>query len=320
MLVFDKAYIEVRNRYILPLTNYSVPYKNLKTTNIKSIIGEKFKSVDDLGNGSYLLYFDNEILIKALIGDIELFYIRTILQKEDVEAVNGINITANWNIVTNYYHLFFCASLLLRLCHRGNLFLDSDLQKTLQTLISQVLGFPIKLDNNLLYEIQIYNGEYVMKLSPSTGKTHEFVWKMIDELINEFILLSTPKSEEYTVLKSIKNINNKLNNTYPSQLRNKVNYQPLYGIEYLDKRLFPINTSASWLNEIMSFDISEVIGNDNRIANICSAYGKFIEIFSSKLIFDYFDIKGNQNGILKKINDGRTKKVSIIDYPYAFNI
>ena len=107
MLVYDKAYTEIKNKYVLPLTAYSIPYHSLKKTNIKSIICNKFKSVDDLGNNQYLLYFDSDILIKALLGDVELFLLREILQKEDVCNINKVNVTANWNIVTNYYHLFF---------------------------------------------------------------------------------------------------------------------------------------------------------------------------------------------------------------------
>lgn len=320
MLVYDKAYMEIKNKYILPLTDYSIPYKSLKKINIKEIICNNFRSVDDLGNHEYILYFDNDILIKSLLGDVELFLLRSLLQREDVKNVNTVNITANWNIVTNYYYLFFCASLLLRLCHRGNLFLDKEKKKQLQSLISQVLGTPITIDSNLFYEIQIKDGEYVMKLSPANVNTHEIVWKKMDELINEFLLLSNNKSDEQTILKSIKNINNSLNCTYPSKLRNRVNYQPLYGIEFLEKKLFSMNTNVSWVKELISFDINEVKDNDNRIADVCLAYGKYIEIMSEKLIGEYYSIRGNENGILKKINKGRTEKITFNDYPFAFNI
>ncbi|MEL7606532.1 MAG: hypothetical protein AAGU39_10800 [Sedimentibacter saalensis] len=320
MLVFDKAYVEVKNKYILPLIDYSVPYRSLRNNNIKSILCNKFISVDDLGNKEYRLYFEKDILIKALLGDIELFFIRAVLQKEDVNCVSHSSISANWNIVTNYYYSFFYASLLLRICHRGNLFLDLEIKKQLEILISQVIGTPISLDSNLFYEIQSMNGNYAIKLSPSAANTHEIVWKKIDDLMDELILLSRSNSEESTVLKSIKNINNKLSNTYPSKLRNRVNYQPLYGIEYLDRKLYPLNCSYSWLKEIISFDISEIRENDNRIANVAIAYAKYIEIICNKLISEYFEIKGIENGILCKINEGRSEKIVISDLPFTYDM
>ena len=152
------------------------------------------------------------------------------------------------------------------------------------------------------------------------ANTHEIVWKKMDELINEFLLLSNHSSDEQTILKSIKNINNKLSSTYPSQLRNRVNYQPLYGIEYIEKRLFPMNSNVSWVKELISFDWSEVKDNDNRIADVCLAYGKYIEIMCEKLISEYYNIRGNESGILRKINEGREEKITFNDYPYAFNI
>jgi len=321
MFVYDKAYMAVKNKYILPLTRYSVPYTKLRTLNIKSVLIDKFKSVDDLGNKSYLIYFDNDILLKALLGDIELFYIRSIIQKADVQYIMDKNVSANWNIVTNYYYSFFLASLMLRLCHRGNLFLDKSLKTTFEKLISEVIGERINLDNNLFYEIQIQDSSYVMKLSPAISNTHELVWKKMDELMDELLLLSGPRSDEYLILKSIKNINNKLSNTYPSKLRNKVNYQPLYGLEYLDKKIYPLNSIAtSWLKELINFNIEEIIENDNRIANISQAYTEYIYIFCNNLINEYFNMNGFQNGIISKLNENRSKKIVLNELPFAYEI
>jgi len=48
--------------------------------------------------------------------------------------------------------------------------------------------------------------------------------------------------------------------------------------------------------------------------------GKYIEIMCEKLISEYYNIRGNESGILRKINEGREEKITFNDYPYAFNI
>ena len=81
-----------------------------------------------------------------------------------------------------------------------------------------------------------------------------------------------------------------------------------------------MNSNVSWVKELISFDWSEVKDNDNRIADVCLAYGKYIEIMCEKLISEYYNIRGNESGILRKINEGREEKITFNDYPYAFNI
>lgn len=122
MLVYDRAYIEIKNKYLIPLTNYSVPYTHLKNTNIKSFILTKSKAVTIRSRNEYIFHFEQSDLLKGVLGEVELFYIRQVIQDNDSELISKINISANWNIVTNYYSAFFSASLFLRLCYRGNIF------------------------------------------------------------------------------------------------------------------------------------------------------------------------------------------------------
>lgn len=320
MLVYDRAFNEIRVKYILPLSKFSVPYKSLKNINIRSIIYNELRSVTDFGNNEYLLHYDQDILLKSILGEIELFYIRTILQKEDTKVVDNPDITPNWNIVTNYYHLFFNASLLLRLFHRGTIYLEKELKIQLQELISVQIGIPIKLQNNQFFEIINYCGELVIKITSNNDSSHELVWKKVDMIIDELLLLSVPNSDEQTILKSLKNINVKLSCTFPSQLRNRVNYQPLYGIACIERKLFPFKPRELWLGEILNFDFNEAEKNDNKIVDICTSYGNYIEIFCQKLIFEYFNIRGNENGILKKINENRDTKIISKNHPFSFDI
>lgn len=316
MLIYDRAYTEIKNKYIVPLTNFSVPYTHLKNSNIKSIILSKSKSVEIRNGNEYVFFFEKSDLLKGLLGDIELFYIRYIIQNYDVREISKANVSANWNIVSNYYNAFFVASLFLRLCYRGNIFLDNEIRKNTEKLISSVTGEVVKLDSNQFYEVIEEESELVLKLQPMKPVgTHELVWKQMDLLVDELRMLARKKSDEALILTSIKEINNKLVNTYPSKLRNRVNYQPVYGLQYVDKKLFPINENISWINQLLHFEDTD---DDNQIACYMYAYTKYIEQFCINIITEYYTIKGYENGILKKINDNRSDKIGKGELIYSF--
>lgn len=299
MFVYDKAFMELRSKYLIPIANYSVSYNHLRNMNIKNIILTKSKAIDVLNDNEYIFHFDESDILKGLLGDIELFYIRQVIQRRDAEICGGLRISANWNIVTNYYRAFFTASLMLRLCHRGNIFFDKELKRNIEKLISNVTGNVMRLDSNQFYEVDKINDEFVLKIVPMKDGTHELVWKKMDELINQMLLLTRKKTDEALVLGEIKKINDKLKNTYPSQLRNRVNYQPLYGLEYLDKNLFHINKKISWMEQLLNFENTD---NDNKIGCYMYAYTKYMEHFCLNFIAEYYNIRGNENGIIKHLN------------------
>ena len=306
MHVYDKAYMDCRSKYLIPLTSYSVPYSRLRNTNIKNAILTKSTSIDINNDTEYEFCFDEDYLFKALLGEIELFYIRKNIQKADSVFCKGDGISANWNIVTNYYNAFFAASLMLRLCYRGNIFFDNRLRRQLEQMISNVTGSVRRLDSNQFYEVYEKNGKYVLKLTKSIDMTHELVWRKMGGLINEMLMISRPGSDEWLILTAIKQINNGLNSTFPSQLRNRVNYQTLYGLEYVDKKLFQINENINWIRCLLNF---EDTADDNQIACYMYAYTKYIECFCSNFIAEYYDIRGNENGILKTLNSNRSIKI-----------
>ena len=212
----------------------------------------------------------------------------------------------------------FNASLLLRLCHRGNIFFDKENKKNIEYIISTLIGEIIEIDSNQFFSIQKIDGEYILILSRAEANTHEVVWKKVHGLLDEILLLSNLKSDERSFLLSCQCINQKLTNTFPSQLRNKVNYQPIYGIEFLEKNLYSIKEDENWVKEIIGFDINEVKNNDKRLVNVYSAYATYIEKLSYRLIQDYFEMKGKGDYILAQINKYREKKIEIEDIGFAY--
>lgn len=316
MLIYDKAYMDIRNKYIVPLTHYSVSYTQLKNCNIKSIILSKSKGINIGRKNEYIFHFEESDILKGLLGDIGMFYVRYLIHNNDTKLISESSVSSNWNIVSHYYNAFFVASLLLRLSYRGNIFLDNDLKKNIEKLISSVTDNAVSIDSKQFYEVLEENNEYVLKLRPmnSVG-THELVWKEMDILIDELKMLTRKNSDEDLLLTSIKCVNDIFVNTYPSKLRNRVNYQPIYGLQYIDRKLYPINENISWINQLLHYSKTD---DDNQIACYMYAYTKYIEQFANNLVSEYYMIKGNENGILQRVNKYRSDKIGIIGAKYSF--
>lgn len=321
MLVFDKGFMTLKTKYIVPLSPYTVQYNHLNACNVKNMLINKVSSVEQDGL-DYVYRFDKDFLMKGLMGDIELFYIRVLQQREDALQVASVNkkVTANWNIVTNYYYGFFLASLLLRICFRGNIFLDMAYKKKLEEITSVMLGEAISINSNAIYCVEKQDSDYVLRIKKANDNTHELVWRELDKLLDDLVRFSKPNSDEYTVLSVIKHINNTLNNTYPSQLRNRVNYQVPYGLKYLDGDLYhkDIFIQHNWLKEILEFN-SEIKDDDNYIVRMSVAYINYLERLTFKLLDEYYQIRGNENGILSKINKNRTEKIILPEYPFLYD-
>lgn len=321
MVVYDKAYLSVKTKYIVPLSKYRVRYQSLNKCNIKSLLlNGEIKSIEKTSKDDYKIFVDEERLFKALLGDIFLMYIRSMIQKKDCEAIfnESGNISSNWNIVTYYYSYYFFASLLLRLCYRGTIFFNADEKKQINEIFSEFIGSVINIDSNVIYEIQKTQDGYVLFLRKGDARTHELVWKEVATLLNEFQPLCTYKSDEETILKLLNKINTELSPIYPSQLRNRVNYQLKYGIKFLNNQLYPVNTSVSWLNEIISYDQIRTKDNDAKICDICYSYSRYIEIWANKMISDYYELLGTGNGIVKNINKKFANPINIESYPFDF--
>lgn len=321
MVVYDKAYLSVKTKYIVPLSKYRIRYQSLNKCNMKSLLlNGDIKSIEKVSKDDYKIFVDEEILFKSLLGDISLMYIRSMIQKKDRESIlnESSKISSNWNIVTYYYSYYFFASLLLRLCHRGTMFLNTEEKKKINEIFSEVIGSIVNIDSNVVYEIQKTTDGYVLFLRKGDAKTHELVWKQTSSLLNEILPLSTHKSDEETILKILNRINLELSPIYPSQLRNRVNYQLKYGLKFINNQLYPVNTRISWLHEIISYDHIKTKENDAKICDICYSYSKYIEILASKMLSDYYELLGTENGIIKNINKKLVEPIILESYPFDF--
>lgn len=320
MLLLDNGYMEIRNKYIRTLSNHTLSYSHIRKNNVKELLLTKTQNISIINNKEYLFTFNENDLIKALLGDIFMFYIKSVLQKNDFEQIKtNSKISANWNIVTNYYKSFYNACLLLRLCYRGNIFFDSNYKKKLERIVTIHIGEIIELDSNMFYYIENTDGVLKLRLTKSENNTHEVVWRKVNDILEEMLPLSNPKSEEKVFILSCIEINSKLKNTFPSKMRNAINYQPVYGLDAIEKKLYPITQNGNWIKEIMSFDVKEIMGNINRTVNVYSAYTIYIEKLSYRLMQDYFEMNGKGDFILAKINKLRQDKIDIVDIPFSYS-
>lgn len=325
MLIFNQRLNSLVSKYIVPLKEYGIPYSKLRQNALRSILTEKPVNIIVNNDDSTTFYFNKDDLLKALDNDISLFYIRTLLQREAArnQYSDVTDKSTNWSIVTDYYYAFFLGGLLLRLCHKGTFYFDNAERDKLRTVVSTISGKTSCIGNNCYFIIELNDTdrEYTLNLYTSGSKTHELVWERVSKLMSEITSLdSETSSDEYTVLKSIIELNKKMGATFPSQLRNKVNYRPHYGLREVDKEYHPskvIFEDANWLYSILSYD-GKKTDDDQKIINLFAAYVRYIQALAFNLLNSYDERRGRGSGILSSINKNRNNKItqptSIITY------
>ena len=319
MLIFDYAYNSLRQTYIVPLSDYQTKYSSLRKNNIKTaIMNADFSSfMYDSNSKEIILSFTADKLLPALLGDIWLCYIRSELQCESAKQIYSLqpDFCPNWSIVSDYYGSFFDASALLRLTMRGNIFLDAQTMATLKKSANAFLGFEINIDQNCVYYIEKEAStvdRYSLHLHSSKHQTHETVWIETGKIIRNMRNESHQKSDELTVLNWIIRCLDTLGDTFPSQLRNTVNYQLLYGLNAVDKKILPSNVfsmSSKWLDPVLENSIKKKSPDALKIA-VFKSYALYIHILTYNLISEYLDMRGIGFGIMSALNKHRELKLS----------
>ena len=263
MLLFDKGYAHIKQKYIAPLSQQHVNYRSLNYKNIKTILCEgKFSAVECIAKNRYKLVFEEDVIVPALLGDMWLCYIRACLQRDATQKMYPLypNFCPNWSIVSDYYYAFYSACTLLRLTMRGNVYFDPATQKKINLNISNVLGVAYTVSENSTFTIQKDNtrsGIYVMEIKPSNHPTHETVWHEVAEVISEIRENASARSEERVALDCLDTVLHVLDNNFPSKLRNAVNYQLPYGIKAIERKIYPAQACqlcSKWFDPIHSFE------------------------------------------------------------------
>jgi len=317
MLVFGRRFLQARDKYIIPLISYSVPENKLEFNNIKYALLNFIKYTRVTGS-RYELYFEKDSLLKALVGDIEYFYTKTIVQYCNLLRAQN-NLSACWRIVTQYYFSFFSVTTLLRFLHRGHTYLDGDQAKRISdilTLFSEHGLTVIKRGNYKFYIEQTTNPDELCLVLIQSDTSHDQTWNLVSEVLSELLADST-RDDEYTILMTLKKIINCYQYNFPSTLRNQVNYQAKYGLESIKNQLqFYKITDLGFdevVNQLLLFDNKT---DENYKLKISGLYGYYFFALISKFYSEYITRSRSSNS-LDRIRKEYLKRygVFIPDFP-----
>jgi len=331
MYIFDNSFMHVKNEYIVPLSKYSITYPQLGKKNIKETLASTkaltstIKNIRIIGNKNYSISFDEDIILPALLGDINLCMIRATLQWDATKKICSLQPSCcpNWSIVSDYYYAYYIACTLLRLNFRGTLFFDTATRKTMDYIFSEFVGESVAVGSTCNFTIaknETYDSECTMNLICNSKGTHEIVWDEVAKLISELLKHATKNTDEYTCLTCINHINQKFGNAFPSQLRNRVNYQLKYGLIAVDKKIFSGKageTSLEWIMPIIGYTDNQE-ASDQNIIKLFSSYCQYLHILTFKLIEEYYDLRGRKDGVWSAINKNRFDKIDFPSYPYEY--
>ena len=329
MLIFDNAYNSLKQKYIVPLSQQQIRYTALRKNNIKTILcNAEFNSVARGTRDEELVFsFTSERIMAAILGDIWLCYIRSELQCDAAKQIYSLqpDFCPNWSIVSDYYGSFYDASTLLRITMRGNIFIDNQTMRILKNATKTILGVETKIDSNCFYYIEkdvSAIDRYDLHLYPSKRQTHETVWVETGKLIRDLKKESIPKSDEKTALDCIISCLDSLGDTFPSQLRNAVNYQLPYGLNAIEKKILPANAfsiSDKWLDPVLTSSIKKTCTERLKI-EVFKSYTLYIHMLVYNLISEYIDMRGgNGFGILSSINKHRIEKIAEPSPVYTYH-
>ena len=230
--------------------------------------------------------------MNSLAGDMLQLRIKSKVHRSDYRLISPIHdLSANWDIVTSYYSFFFSALFLMRLLYRGTLFFDKDLKNQIEHRISESFGQVISLESNNTFRID-YSTECI-ELVKSDGNVHEAVWKEVSKIIGEMLQLSNPHSKERTLLNIISMINTKKGPTFPSKLRNIVNYQPDSVIAFLENEFHKVTNHTDYVRLIENYEYCADEPLDKTI-NLFSAYHQFIVELADNFFGDYLEMTNSK--------------------------
>lgn len=274
-----------KNMFAVPLAHYSMKEDKLSAHNIKYLL--KNHNISDGGRtGKKIeLWFDIDDFYKALLGDIEYFYSRALVQYANL-ARHESSLSPDWLVVTEYYFGFFSATALMRFFRRGNLWIDNNTASYLSDVLTIIAGEKIAMTSgNYSFTVEEYTASQVLLSLTQSKDSHVKTWNQVNDILQEMIKLGSGEDDEFTVLTSLKQILNREGCTFPSVVRNKVNYQGVHGVDTM-KNAFPQVptgvTLARVIKGILKYDGAERNNLQEQI-NLSVYYSHYLFALVSKL-------------------------------------
>lgn len=270
MDLFGSAYLDIRNKYVIPTIKYGVKRKKYSTWNIKKTLIHKIQGMY-FNNSTYEIELNEDDFYNSLICDVELFYNKTLLQLKEYNKYKSTGTT--WSIVTLYYFLFFSATTLLRILHRGYIFLDSSITKELDKYYTAVYSSPIQLKRGSYYfyvKPSQNAGKILVCLTHKSEGVHQLTLYRIADIIRQEIMPKADPNEKvyFEYLNKFLNI---YDVEFPSTLRNQLNYTNESCVLDIEKKI-PIIDFATVNNNILRSLTNFKADFDTSSKITCTAY------------------------------------------------
>lgn len=301
MVIFEQGYQFIRNQYVKDIADYKIDKRSITKNGIKNLlISDKIKTVTK-DSDTFYFYANRDDILKALEADILKFHAKAQLQYSDWSFVEkDYLISANWNTVTGYYSAFSDASLLLRLFHEGNIFFDKDYKRLINEIIFNLTGsVDAGVSSNSFFTIDLEDESILLR--KADGNVHENVWKETYKILDQMLLNARDKSDEQMVLFACVSLNQAMTDTFPSMIRNKVNYQPEYVIKYLLDEYKKQPRPLEYYRTLLSFDKKTFQNDINSAIKYYLAYISYIHELTNKLMEYFFEIQDREDFIGKAV-------------------
>lgn len=289
MELFGTNFLTIRNNHLLPRVNFGVLRKKYSYWSLKEVFTSKLISLNKLSGKSYEIELTKDDYYKALQCDIELFMNKVFVQYSDFRTQN--NASPSWSFITLYYFTFFNATCLFRFIDRGFIFLNREQSKRLEDFSLAVYSNPISVDTGNYYfsvkEINEY-GNVILSLTFKGDSVHKSTWLQLEATLREFALSSD--SDEEVLYNLLLNHFTKFKSEYPSNLRNKLNYNGDSSILDLESSI-PYLTlkeiNNNYLKDLAKVDTS-IINNLNQM-NSVNYLASYLFELNKKLYKEYID-------------------------------
>lgn len=218
-----KNYYYIRNNHLLSKLNFGVSRNKYSYWSFKNIISLNLISLKKLSGKSYEIELDQKDYYKSIYCDIELFMNKIYIQYCDFNQ--QINSSASWSFITFYYFAFFNSTCLFRFLDKGFIFLSKEQCDNLEKFSTAMYSDSIRVDTgNYYFALKEVNefGNIVLSLTHKGDSVHKSTWIQLESTLNEFKLNSD--QDEAIIYSSLLSRFKDLNSEFPSNIRNKLNY------------------------------------------------------------------------------------------------
>jgi hypothetical protein len=308
MELFGNNFLTIRNNHLLPRINYGIARNKYEFWSLKDVFTKNLISLNKLSGKSFEIELPIDNYYKAIHCDIELFMNKIFVQYSDFKKQKDIS--PSWSFITLYYFTFFNATCLFRFIDKGFIFLNKEQSKRIEDYSVAVNSTIISVDTGNYYfsvkEINSY-GNIVLTLSHKGDSVHKSTWIQMETTLREFVVASDPN--EIILYNLLLNYFTKFKSEYPSNLRNKLNYNGESSILDLENSI-PYMTlkdiNSNFLNELTKIDTSNSTPT-NQMKSI-NYLTSFLFELNQKLYNEYLDRSKYGQDFNKERNDYLKRK------------